>query len=191
LLGAKHYLSHGAFLHWVESEVGIPARTAQAYMQAAQWVSNKGAGVAALPPTLLYLLSAPSTPEEFITSVLKRVVTGERITFQLVRELKAFREAKWDLKNSDGCPEFRPIELNGHASAKKDDAVAIIAEAVAVLARGLSKAAFTQVRDMMTSKAVLDEPELAQKIAAAFGSIQEPRREASSQRSKMILSGEL
>jgi hypothetical protein len=49
--------------------------------------------------------------------------------------------------------------LNGHASAKKDDAVAIIAEAIAVLARRLSKAAFTQVRDMMTSKAMLDEPE--------------------------------
>lgn len=174
LIGAKHYLSHGAFLRWVESEVGIPARTAQAYMQAAQWVSNKGAGVAALPPTLLYLLSAPSTPEEFITSVLKRVGAGEQISFQSVRrELKALREAKWDLKHGDGCPEFRPIELNRQTTASNGNAVALITEAVAILARGLSKAEFTQVREMMTNKAVLEDPELAQKIAAAFGSIQE------------------
>ena len=174
LIGAKHYLSHGAFLRWVESEVGVPARTAQAYMQVAQWVSQKGAGVTALPPTLLYLLSAPSTPEEFITSVLKRVGAGEQITFQsILKELKALREAKWDLKHSDACSEFRPAELSLQVMPLKPDAATIVTEAVAVLARGLSKAEFSQVREMLTSKPVLDDPELAQKIAAAFSAIQD------------------
>lgn len=174
LIGAKHYLSHGAFLRWVESEVGIPARTAQAYMQVAQWVSQKGSGVAALPPTLLYLLSAPSTPEEFITAVLKRVGAGEQITFQTIRrELKALREAKWDLKHNDACPEFRPAELSAQVMPLKLDVATIVMEAVAILARGLSKAEFKQVRDMMTSKPVLDDPELPQKIAVAFNTIQE------------------
>ena len=174
LIGAKHYLSHGAFLRWVESEVGLPARTAQAYMQVAQWVSQKGAGVATLPPTLLYLLSAPSTPEEFITSVLKRVGAGEQITFQSVRrELKALREAKWDPKHSDTCAEFRPAELNAQVMPLKRDVADIVTEAVGILARGLSKVEFKRVRDMMTSKPVLDDPELAQKIVVAFKTIQE------------------
>jgi hypothetical protein len=174
LIGAKHYLSHGAFLRWVESEVGVPARTAQAYMQVAQWVSQKGAGVAALPPTLLYLLSAPSTPEEFITSVLKRVGAGEQITFQSVRkELKELREAKWDLKHNDACPEFRPAEQSAHVMPPRLDVTTVIMEAVGILARGLSKAEFGKVRDMMTSKSVLDDPELPQKIAEAFNAIQE------------------
>jgi len=174
LIGAKHYLSHGAFLRWVESEVGVPARTAQAYMQVAQWVSQKGAGVSALPPTLLYLLSAPSTPEEFITSVLKRVGAGEQITFQSIRkELKALREAKWDLKHSDACSEYRPAELSLQVMPLKPDTATIVTEAVAVLARGLSKAEFSQVREMLTSKPVLNDPELAQKIAAAFSAIQD------------------
>ena len=33
LLRTKQYLLHGALLRWVESKVGIPARTAQGYMK--------------------------------------------------------------------------------------------------------------------------------------------------------------
>src|SRR5436305_1571476 len=43
LLEAKHHLSHGAFLPWVECEVGIPARTAQVYMRSANWAAGKSA----------------------------------------------------------------------------------------------------------------------------------------------------
>jgi hypothetical protein len=46
LIVAKHYLSRGMFLKWVEGEVGIPARTAQAYMHVAQWAAHKNATVA-------------------------------------------------------------------------------------------------------------------------------------------------
>src|ERR1700712_4880530 len=68
LLEAKRHLSHGAFLLWVECEVCMPVRTAQAYMRVAQWASaQKTAVVAHLSPTILYLLSAPSTPEDFVT----------------------------------------------------------------------------------------------------------------------------
>src|SRR5262249_7339757 len=43
LLSAKSHLSHGEFLCWVEGEVCIPARTAQAYMRVAQWSEDKSA----------------------------------------------------------------------------------------------------------------------------------------------------
>jgi hypothetical protein len=89
LIGAKRYLSHGAFLCWVEAEAGIPARAAQVYMQVAQWVGGKGATVAHLPLTALYLLSARSTPNEFTKDVLNRVQRGETISLTALRaELK-------------------------------------------------------------------------------------------------------
>ena len=46
LIAAKHYLPHGSFLVWVENEVGMRTRTAQAYMRVAQWASGKSATVA-------------------------------------------------------------------------------------------------------------------------------------------------
>jgi len=49
LVEAKRYLSHGNFLIWVESEVGITARTAQLYMRAALWSKKKGKAVSGFP----------------------------------------------------------------------------------------------------------------------------------------------
>ncbi|HEV2956733.1 MAG TPA: DUF3102 domain-containing protein, partial [Xanthobacteraceae bacterium] len=79
LAAAKHYLSHGQFVRWAEKEVGIPARTAQGYMRAAQWAAGKSAAVAHLPPSLLYVLSASSTPEELVEDILRKAEVGEEI----------------------------------------------------------------------------------------------------------------
>jgi hypothetical protein len=172
LVAAKHYLSHGAFLRWVESEVGIPARTAQAYMQVAQWATGKNATVALLPPTLLYLLSAPSTPKDFIDDVLKRAGAGEHIGLPAIRgELKALRETLRDEEKQDGGVVHRPPERRAENPPTKLDVGATVVEAVAVLARGLSEADFVRVRDIMTSKIVLDDPKLPEKIEAAFRTV--------------------
>src|SRR6478735_8849764 len=66
LLESKRHLSHGEFTKWVELEVGVPVRTAQAYMRVAAWAADKGASVARLSPSALYLLSASTTPAEFV-----------------------------------------------------------------------------------------------------------------------------
>jgi hypothetical protein len=109
LIGAKRYLSHGAFLCWVEAEAGIPARTAQVYMQVAQWVGGKGATVAHLPLTALYLLSARSTPNEFAMDVLNRVQRGETVSLTSLREeLKAVRKNVKGPSNREDTAE--PIE---------------------------------------------------------------------------------
>lgn len=51
LLEAKRHLSHEAFQGWVESEVCMPVRTAQAYMRVAHWVSaRKKTAIGHLPP---------------------------------------------------------------------------------------------------------------------------------------------
>jgi hypothetical protein len=161
LIEAKRYLSHGQFLRWVEAEVGIPARTAQVYMRAAQWARNKGAIVAHLPPTLLYLLSAPSTPEDLAKSVLERIEEGEEIETIAVREeLKKLKVRGRPGKTADERRHWKP---NGIA----DNQVAIM-EAVTIICESLSKANFARVRTLLTDEKVLRDPALSEKIAAAF-----------------------
>jgi hypothetical protein len=133
---AKRYLSHGEFLLWVENEAAIPARTAQANMRVASWVSSKSAAVALLPPTALHALSSRTVPQEFVEEVLSGVEAGERIKLPLLRaQIKALRETA-------------PQQRGGAASAEPDgessDALgahcptataAMVSNAVRILAR--------------------------------------------------------
>jgi hypothetical protein len=170
LIGAKHYLSHGAFLKWVELELGLPARTAQAYMQVAQWASRKSASVAHLAPSLLYLLSARSTPSSYVDDVLKRIEAGERIALPDVRaDLRDLRQnhrrnsAKRDVLEQDFKPEQRSLSIPNEVEAKL-----ALQRVVSILKRGLSAEDFAQVSEIMTSTVVLDNFELANEIASAF-----------------------
>jgi Protein of unknown function (DUF3102) len=171
LIGAKHYLSHGAFLKWVELELGLPARTAQAYMQVSQWASRKSASVAHLAPSLLYLLSARSTPSSYVDDVLKRIDAGEHIALLDVRaDLKGLRlnhrrniAAKRDVSKRDFEPDHPTLSILGEMEAK-----VALQRVVSILKRGLSTEDFAQVTEIMTSATVLDEPELANEIVSAF-----------------------
>jgi hypothetical protein len=169
LVSAKHYLSHGQFLRWVENEVGIPARTAQAYMQAAQWASEHRATAAVLPPSLLYILSSPSTPREFSEAVERRVEAGEHISPTSVRaELKAMRAAR-QTDNAGECTIGCPAPPN---ATNQDDTMTRIdfalGEVVEVLVNTLSTAEFSRVCAILTSNDVLGQPDLPGKIRRAF-----------------------
>ena len=173
LLSAKHYLPHGAFIHWVEAEVGIPARSAQAYMQAAKWAEGKRAMVAHLPPALLYVLSASSTPTEFAADTLRRIEGGEQLTLSVVRaELKALRDEDRRTVTVDPAicptePSTRSADLNTDEGAQTMS----VRLAIAILARALSTDDFKQVQEIMTHEAVLSDPLLPQSIHAAFSDI--------------------
>jgi hypothetical protein len=181
LVGAKHYLSHGLFLRWVEDEVGLSARTAQAYMQATQWVASKGATVAYLPPSILYLLSSPSTPEELIDDVLRRVETGERLSAQAVRQqVKELKKSKRDRPAANPSGDPKPQRLKSASGTEDDDP--LISEAVGILARALPQADYSRIKTILTSKTVLDDPELATKIASAFRTVERARLELQSDR---------
>lgn len=84
LLGVKSKLDHGAFHSWIETEFGINARTAQNYMRAATWAEGKSESVSHLPPSTVYLLAAPSTPEEFATEVLSDIESGRPVDHRQV-----------------------------------------------------------------------------------------------------------
>jgi hypothetical protein len=173
LVEAKRHLSHGAFMAWVEGEVGIPARTAQAYMRVAKWAPSKSAKVAHLPPSLLYLLAASSTPEAFAADILKRCEAGERISLQAIRdELRDIRQSmqdEWQSRARSTLPralcETKNSEIATSIHMTKG---ATLLEAVAILARGLSTPDFKRVHDIMTDSSVIKDPELPQKIVDAF-----------------------
>jgi hypothetical protein len=169
LVSAKHYLSHGQFLRWVESEVGIPPRTAQAYMQAAQWASEHRATAAVLPPSLLYMLSSPSTPREFAEAIERRVETGEHISPTAVRaELKAMRTAR----QTENAGESTIGSPTPPSAANLDDTMTRIdfalGEVVEILVNSLSMVEFSRVCAILTSNDVLGQPDLPGKIRRAF-----------------------
>jgi hypothetical protein len=165
LIAAKHYLSHGAFLKWLASEVGMPARTAQDYMQVAHWAKGKSATIALLPPSVLYVISSPRAPQRFADDVLKRIEHGQRVDPGTLRaELKALLENQ---RNDRG--QTTVSCGNGHSSiistASSDG---LLFELVAILERGLSDADFARVSRIMTSEGVLNHPRLADEIMLAF-----------------------
>lgn len=175
LVGAKRYLSHGEFLRWVEEEVGIPARTAQSYMRVANWASSQSATVALLPPTALYALSAPGVPTEFVSGVLRRVEAGERIRLPSLRaKIRALCETT-EPKNDGTVSEESDGQLEDDMDAHCTSATtAMISNAVRILARALPAGDFVQVRNIVTSKEVLGDPNLPRILEQAFGSYKLP-----------------
>jgi hypothetical protein len=173
LLEAKRHLSHGEFIRWVEWEVSIPARTAQAYMRVASWAAGKGATVARLPPSALYLLSASNTPEQLVSSILSRAEAGEYVAPCVIREeLKALRMRMNEQQD-------RPAKEISALRAKERDSIqrAIpgesrsgggLTELVSILIDRLSPADFARVWDIMTSDALIGDPQLALHLERAF-----------------------
>ena len=79
LLKVKVNLNHGQFVAWLRGEFDLSVRTAQRYMAAAQLVA-KSETVSRLKPSVLYQLSAPSTPPAVQDEILRRVAAGEEIS---------------------------------------------------------------------------------------------------------------
>jgi hypothetical protein len=171
LLEAKRYLSHGAFLNWVECEAGIPVRTAQAYMRAANWAAGKSASVAHLTPSALYLLSATGVPDDFVVGILNRVEAGEYLAPSTIRqELRAFRLGECgDPSGREACAQTEPQADAGiDASSIDGGARDAITELVSILIERLTATDFARVRDIFVRESVLSDPQLAQNLHAAF-----------------------
>ena len=173
LLGAKRYLSHGAFMKWVESEVGIPARTAQGYMRIAQWVEGKSTAVAQLSPSLLYLLSAETTPPTLVAEVLSATEAGQSVSISYVRErIRAHRSDPSSVTSTPHVRQdtqrdrLRPVarEPVGRSHDTADELV----EVACILCRALSAEERRRVHDVLTNPNMLYDENLAKRFALAF-----------------------
>jgi hypothetical protein len=109
LLAAKeHLLDHGEFIKWVESEVGIARRTAQAYMAMAKLADDKGAAIALLPPTTVHRLAAKSAPPEVVSEVIAKARSGDVLPDRTVFEM--ISDAKFQKKQTEQQNRLRGIE---------------------------------------------------------------------------------
>jgi hypothetical protein len=88
-----HQLDHGQFIAWVEAECALSPRTAQRMMAAAEWAEGKNDTVSHLPPTVIYVLSAPSTPANVEQEMMARIEAGEGISLAAVKnEISAAKQ---------------------------------------------------------------------------------------------------
>jgi Protein of unknown function (DUF3102) len=167
LLGSKRYLSHGSFIAWVEAEVGMPARTAQAYMRVAQWASGKSAIVAHLPPAVLYLLSASSTPPDLARAIIERVDAGERMSFvDLRKELRDHRQAQINtIQHRELSKEPPTLTVRGM------EFVSLLEEAISIIARELSESDFLRVESAFTDRYLTADPSFAEHVTSMFSKV--------------------
>jgi len=168
---AKRHLSHGAFLNWVEWEVCLPARTAQAYMKVAAWAADKSAAVAHLAPSTLYVLSASSTPTEYVAKILSRAESGEIIAASAVRsELKALRgTTRRDHGNGRQSKATRVGRRQPYSHNLGERKNRCRVEELAVfLSTVLSTADFERVRELVTDDTVLSNPNLPETLQRVF-----------------------
>jgi hypothetical protein len=165
LIEAKRHLSHGAFADWLHAEIGVPVRTAQAYMQVAFWTKGKSETLTHLPPTMLYLLSARSTPAEFSEDLVRRLEAGEHVDIAAARS---------ELKKLKSRSQARKSRTHLHCDAPsiaEIERLPSVQDAVAILSRELSLEDFARVHDIFTCDEVLADPNLASNIRKAFSGL--------------------
>jgi hypothetical protein len=86
LIDMKRRMGHGKFGLWIASELGINRRTAENYMNAANFAEGKSESISLLPPTVLYALGARSALPEVVEEVLAAVDAGTPIPVGEIRQ---------------------------------------------------------------------------------------------------------
>lgn len=93
LIEVKGMLPEGQFSAWIEAEFQLSQRSAQNFMNVARVFGNRGHEIISpLSDTVLYLLAAPSTPEEARVEVEQAAIEGKKITVGFAKE--AIRKAR-------------------------------------------------------------------------------------------------
>jgi hypothetical protein len=86
LCECKAILGHGNWLPWLEREFGWSDDTALNFMRAHELAKFRNFTDLSLPPSALYLLARPSTPETIRDEILARAET-ERLSHSEVKQL--------------------------------------------------------------------------------------------------------
>lgn len=119
----KANLGHGNFETWISAEFGMTIRTAQNYMSASSAFGGKSEIISYLPPSAVYALAAPSTPDPVREMVIERLEAGERIDPLEVRDL--VKEAKAAEREVKQAARFNPAQRryrrNKEAEQRKQD----------------------------------------------------------------------
>ncbi|WP_315763786.1 MULTISPECIES: DUF3102 domain-containing protein [unclassified Bradyrhizobium] len=165
LIEAKRHVEYGAFVRWVEHEVGIPPRTAQGYMRIAQWAEGRATEFSNLPVSILYLLSAQTTSLEVVNNVLAALRRGETITVATVRDqICCARAASSRREENRGIAGYRMSSPLEQPEATSDE----LQEVADILARCLPLSERSRIYNIMADPTLLSDAQLGNRIRKAF-----------------------
>lgn len=89
LAAVKAELPHGKFLPWIASEFEMDQKTAFNFMSVYERFGGGKLGIFPnFKPTILYALSAPSTPDSVVEKAIEKAEAGESVTTAWVKEQK-------------------------------------------------------------------------------------------------------
>lgn len=123
LQATKSLLPHGEYVNWLSVEFGLSVRMAQRFVAVYERLGFKSDIMSFLPPTILYLLSAPSTPDEAIAQVQQRLDERKPISVATVQQV--INEAKKqvvDAQERISDEGFIEGEVAGRAAGNGDGA---------------------------------------------------------------------
>ena len=83
----KAAFPHGEFGNWLGAEFGLSQRMAQHFMNVATRLLDKSEKFSLLPPSSLYLLAAPTTPDQAIVEIEQKLDAGERLQARQVTRI--------------------------------------------------------------------------------------------------------
>lgn len=97
LIEVKERLPHGMFEGWLDSEFEMSIRMARNFMSVTETFKSATVADLNLSPKVLYLLAAPSTPDEARTETIDRATQGETITHRTAKEIVKVHKEDNDL----------------------------------------------------------------------------------------------
>ena len=101
LRAVKEMLPHGRYTEWLEVEFGLSERMAQHFVNVRERLGPKSEKFSVLPPSTLYLLAAPSTPDEAIEIVEERIDKGDRLSVAHVQRTIAEQKKRVRILTDD------------------------------------------------------------------------------------------
>lgn len=78
---------YGCFQDWAESETAYSIRTVYNFIRVYQRFDCANFAQSNLAPSALYMLAAPSTPDQAVEEAIERAEAGERITYTGAKEI--------------------------------------------------------------------------------------------------------
>ena len=120
LRAVKEMLPHGRYTEWLEVEFGLSERMAQHFVNVRERLGPKSEKFSVLPPSTLYLLAAPSTPDEAIEIVEERIDKGDRLSVAHVQRTIAEQKKRVRVLTLDPSGQLLPPAAGEEAGASKE-----------------------------------------------------------------------
>jgi len=162
LIEVKARLGHGEFTPWLNTEFDWSWDTAKRFMRVAEVFQNQQIADYQIAPSALYLLAAPSTPEDVRTDIIARAEQGETITHSATRD--AIEQAQ-EARRYDGFALVSPPD------DEDDEPLSAYEQSIA---RSYVPPVMSQPMSVLTSQGTVEwytPPELIERARNVMGGI--------------------